>query len=128
MRGSVPQRCDLNYSYPEAGIVIWNRIQVSNRGGSIFLICDQSDLEAGFHFGTGIDRKDRIKHLDLRHWLLPLAHFEHHGQFLVACIFSLLHNTPHSKAFKRIPFFTPVPGDIPRNRGGDRASHQGFGL
>ena len=31
-----------------------NRIQVSNRGGSIFLICDQSDLEAGFHFGTGI--------------------------------------------------------------------------
>ena len=32
-----------------------NRIQVSNRGGSIFLICDQSDLEAGFHFGTGID-------------------------------------------------------------------------
>ena len=33
-----------------------NRIQVSNRGGSIFLICDQSDLEAGFHFGTGITR------------------------------------------------------------------------
>ena len=33
-----------------------NRIQVSNRGGSIFLTCDQSDLEAGFHFGTGIKR------------------------------------------------------------------------
>ena len=39
-----------------------NRIQVSNRGGSIFLICDQSDLEAGFHFGTGISRKVTAPH------------------------------------------------------------------
>ena len=31
-----------------------NRIQVSNRVGSIFFICDQSDLEAGFHFGLSI--------------------------------------------------------------------------
>jgi hypothetical protein len=42
-----------------------NRIQVSNRGGSIFLICDQSDLEAGFHFGMGIVERKRLYFSDM---------------------------------------------------------------
>ena len=52
MRGSVPQGCDFNYSYPETGIVIWNETRISNRDGSLFLICDASVAKPGAGVAT----------------------------------------------------------------------------
>jgi hypothetical protein len=56
----------------------------------------------------GRTRQSRIRIADLRHWLLPLAHFEHHGPCLVACIFSLLHDTPHAKERDPPPISHPT--------------------